>query len=511
MLFRVFGKFMIEKVTSYSILAAVKMFFSLSLGSVFMGIFVSFIASATLKVCHIHDPLLAAGMFILCSYISYEVSEAIHYSGIIASLFCGFGMKHYALSNISEQYQDMVLDMVHMLAQMSDLVIFFMVGENVILFAPYDNFWHIFWCCLLIIFGRMLNVFPLAGLYNLCQSTRTTTLTLSNFAPTIGDDGVASEKYVMMETDEANECVFKEVSKGHGRAPVGVVLNGALIKTSNEEEMVPNMLKSMLGYTVSDESVEKLDKLGAGEEDDVVEVTFDPKIPFADQIVMIHAGLRGAIAFALALGFPSQHKAAVIRTTTWVMLFTVFIFGGTTVPLLKGLGVKLGCPADPDELKLTDSEAFRKKCEETGKKGLSYYFLKFEARLKAILTRPPEADLGVFALLWDDLSVDEQDAAKVMGYSDDPDSGGAQWPESTHAWGEFHDMSDEMKDAALVLGLDQYHWPPPDFSAIAAANSLVTQHKSGHDDAYDEMAAKKSTQENPAYDEATDDENEATD
>ena len=77
----------------------------------------------------------------------------MHYSGIIASLFCGFGMKHYALSNISEQYQDMVLDMVHMLASMSDLVIFFMVGENVILFAPYDNPMHVFWTILLIIIG----------------------------------------------------------------------------------------------------------------------------------------------------------------------------------------------------------------------------------------------------------------------------------------------------------------------------------------------------------------------
>ena len=63
----------------------------------------------------------------------------MHLSGLIASLFCGFGMKHYALKNIAEQYAEMVCDMVHMLASLADLAIFFSVGVNVILMMPYDK------------------------------------------------------------------------------------------------------------------------------------------------------------------------------------------------------------------------------------------------------------------------------------------------------------------------------------------------------------------------------------
>lgn len=69
-----------------------------------------------MKTAHIHDPLLAAGTFIIGSYIAFEVTEAIHWSGIIASLFCGFAMRHYAIKNIATMYQEMVIDMVHMLA-----------------------------------------------------------------------------------------------------------------------------------------------------------------------------------------------------------------------------------------------------------------------------------------------------------------------------------------------------------------------------------------------------------
>jgi NhaP-type Na+/H+ or K+/H+ antiporter len=48
------------------------------------------------------------------------------------------------------------------------------------------------------------------------------------------------------------------------------------------------------------------------------------------------AGLRGAIAYATALSFPSQHQADVVNATSWICLFTIFVMGGTTVPVLRG-------------------------------------------------------------------------------------------------------------------------------------------------------------------------------
>ena len=60
----------------------------------------------------------------------------------------------------------------------------------------------------------------------------------------------------------------------------------------------------------------------------------EKKIPFKHQLVMIHAGLRGAIAFAMALDFPSQNRPVIINATVWVISFTVFVLGGSCTTVL---------------------------------------------------------------------------------------------------------------------------------------------------------------------------------
>eukprot|EP00743_Colponemidia_sp_Colp-15_P009274 GILK01010133.1.p1 GENE.GILK01010133.1~~GILK01010133.1.p1 ORF type:complete len:715 (-),score=47.94 GILK01010133.1:101-2245(-) len=61
------------------------------------------------------------------------------------------------------------------------------------------------------------------------------------------------------------------------------------------------------------------------------------KISKADQIIMWFSGLRGAIAFALSLNFPGENKQVIITTTLILVLFTVLVLGGGTLPLLKYL------------------------------------------------------------------------------------------------------------------------------------------------------------------------------
>ena len=66
------------------------------------------------------------------------------------------------------------------------------------------------------------------------------------------------------------------------------------------------------------------------------------KISGAFQVQMWHAGLRGAIAFASALAIPSQNRDTLVNTTSWICLFTIFVLGATTRPLLVVLKIPYG-------------------------------------------------------------------------------------------------------------------------------------------------------------------------
>eukprot|EP00183_Erythrolobus_madagascarensis_P006364 CAMPEP_0185846686 /NCGR_PEP_ID=MMETSP1354-20130828/2238_1 /TAXON_ID=708628 /ORGANISM="Erythrolobus madagascarensis, Strain CCMP3276" /LENGTH=612 /DNA_ID=CAMNT_0028546871 /DNA_START=153 /DNA_END=1991 /DNA_ORIENTATION=+ len=67
------------------------------------------------------------------------------------------------------------------------------------------------------------------------------------------------------------------------------------------------------------------------------------RISLKNQLIMWFSGLRGAIAFALSLNFSSVHddtRKVVVSTTLAIVLFTVIVLGGGTMPLLRLLRVE---------------------------------------------------------------------------------------------------------------------------------------------------------------------------
>ncbi len=53
------------------------------------------------------------------------------------------------------------------------------------------------------------------------------------------------------------------------------------------------------------------------------------------QTVMWLAGLRGAVAFALALDVPENVQSTFMATTLFICIATVILFGTSTYPTLK--------------------------------------------------------------------------------------------------------------------------------------------------------------------------------
>ncbi len=81
------------------------------------------------------------------------------------------------------------------------------------------------------------------------------------------------------------------------------------------------------------------------------------KIPMKYQVAMWHAGLRGAIAYATSIAFPSQHRDQIISTTSMVILFTIFAQGGSITWLMGKLGIETGLPPSSHSAEVAISKA----------------------------------------------------------------------------------------------------------------------------------------------------------
>uniref|UniRef100_A0A671VXH6 Sodium/hydrogen exchanger n=1 Tax=Sparus aurata TaxID=8175 RepID=A0A671VXH6_SPAAU len=74
------------------------------------------------------------------------------------------------------------------------------------------------------------------------------------------------------------------------------------------------------------------------------------------QHMMMFAGLRGAMAFALAIRDTATYARQMMFTTTLlIVFFTVWVFGGGTTPMLSWLHIRVGVDPDQDQQPCGDS------------------------------------------------------------------------------------------------------------------------------------------------------------
>ncbi|XP_051881852.1 sodium/hydrogen exchanger 7 isoform X2 [Pristis pectinata] len=82
------------------------------------------------------------------------------------------------------------------------------------------------------------------------------------------------------------------------------------------------------------------------------------KIGWNFQHMMMIAGLRGAMAFALAIRDTATYARQMMFTTTLlIVFFTVWVFGGGTTPTLSWLRIRVG--VDPDQDPAPSNESFQ--------------------------------------------------------------------------------------------------------------------------------------------------------
>ncbi|XP_071368732.1 sodium/hydrogen exchanger 7 isoform X6 [Centroberyx affinis] len=108
------------------------------------------------------------------------------------------------------------------------------------------------------------------------------------------------------------------------------------------------------------------------------------------QHMMMFAGLRGAMAFALAIRDTATYARQMMFTTTLlIVFFTVWVFGGGTTPMLSWLHIRVG--VDPDQDLQPCGDNFQSKTKQESAWLFRLWYTFDHNYMKPILTHsgPP--------------------------------------------------------------------------------------------------------------------------
>jgi len=241
-LFKVFAKYYDPEGPDWSeseIPSALLSFLIVSILSIVVGVFLGLAASFLYKHTSLAEyPNLETSLLFSFCYLCYATGEALGLSGIMAIFFQSIVLSHYNSYNLSSTAHVASEQIFSTLATIAETAVFLYMGMAVSTgrFRDYDVLFSVLALCFCVL-GRLLNIFPLSWLANLCRS---------------GSNRISGEM----------------------------------------------------------------------------------------QCVLWFAGLRGAIAFALAMNMPGPNQQVYATATLSICIFTTVVCGGLTDRMLTSFGMK---------------------------------------------------------------------------------------------------------------------------------------------------------------------------
>ena len=141
-------------------------FFTVVFGGLLIGICIGIVTTIIVRFTS-QTQSIEPFVIIIMAYISYILSETLHWSGIISLIGCGITQKRYAFLNISKSSLTTVKNSVKTIATFSDVIIFLFLG--IVTISHDDLKWHwgfclwaLFWCQIV----RFAGVFLLTAILN---------------------------------------------------------------------------------------------------------------------------------------------------------------------------------------------------------------------------------------------------------------------------------------------------------------------------------------------------------
>ncbi|VDN98351.1 unnamed protein product [Rodentolepis nana] len=374
-----------QAMTIASFLSAVWGFVANFASSFFFGSFIGCFTALLTKYTHIRDyPLLETVLFVLLSYTTFFLSEAVGLTGIVALLFCGVTQAHYTFNNLSRESQVWTKQFFELLSFLAENFVFAYIGVSTFS-APSHN-WDI-WFILITMFAcvvsRMCAIYPLSRLINCARSQRCTVRCQCCQRRRTGSYP-ASEVGSVFGWQRFHSPGSISVSSGDITPPSFNV---------SEDGAVPER-KGLIGWN--------------------------------RQHLLVFCGLRGAMAFSLSIRNTSTGvRQMFFSTTISIVIITVLLGGCFVIPVLQCLKI-------PIHIQSNDSDASNNG-DPRKKKIKTYYnsyWFKFDSRiLKPILTHSgpllsdtlPRCCLPLADWL---TTLDQREAAMAQYYSNNDDQQG---------------------------------------------------------------------------------------
>ena len=256
-------------------------FFAVSFGSLLVGLAVSAASAILLNRCDLtHHPSFELSIVLLVGYAAYATAEASGGSGILALFATGVLCGHYHVQSLSEKARDAAGVTLKALAHLAETAVFAYMGVD--LFAMTGS-----------------GVSAFAGAHKAFNSS------MAAAAGVAGGAAAAASPPSAPPSDGG-------VESGETANIIGFVFFALLVVIlARVVVILPLCLLANCfrgrGRTLSRRAM----------------------------AMLVFAGLRGAIAFALAHNVHSEHRHAIAAATTTVVLATVFVLGGATRTVLR--------------------------------------------------------------------------------------------------------------------------------------------------------------------------------
>lgn len=159
--------------------AALLAFVTVTFLSILVGVTLGLVASFMYKHTQLSDyPNLETSLLFCFCYLCYSIAESMELSGIMAIFFQGIVLSHYNSYNLSPAAHVASEQIFSTLATVTETAVFLYMGMGVFTgrFANWDVLFSVLALsfCLL---GRILNIFPLSFIANLCRHKRETRIT----------------------------------------------------------------------------------------------------------------------------------------------------------------------------------------------------------------------------------------------------------------------------------------------------------------------------------------------